>query len=183
MTADAVSSIITEIQKTDDYFTKAHLIELLKKQHGVTIKDISSKLRMKPSYVCHIMRLNRIPEMVIDGYYSKLVSLSHLFVLSRVKDQKTMMDMYETVLKNNLSVLQTEELVRLELYGIKTEGDYIPKEELRHLIEKAIGSTRNASIRVIQTRVKTKLIVDMKGKVSSTAPLLRTILSQLRLGS
>ena len=71
--------------------------------------------------------------MIVDGYYSKLISISHLFMISRLKTKEDMMKIYEKVLSQNLTVLQTEAEVRDILYQIKTTGLVLDKNELKNI--------------------------------------------------
>ncbi len=122
--------IILQIKNETDFFNKAKLLRFLTDEKDLSIKELSSKLGLKPSYICHILRLNRIPEMIVDGYYSQLISISHLFVLSRIKDKSVMISVYEKILSESLTVAKTEQLVREHLYDIKTEGKRLSKAEI-----------------------------------------------------
>jgi len=101
---DQVNSIIEQIKKEEDIFTKAKLIKFLRKKKDIPLKDIARKLQLTSSYVCHILRLNNLPEIIVDGYYSKQITISHLFILSRVKDKNKLISIYEKVLTDSLTV-------------------------------------------------------------------------------
>jgi len=117
---------------------------------------------MKPAYVCHILRLNRLSELIMDGYYAKLITISHLFIISLLQSQEEQNKLYELILRDNLTVQQSEEHVRGILHGVTSEGEYIGKSELFPLVAQA-EKTQNASIKCIQTRIKTKITVEWKG--------------------
>ena len=122
-------NLIESIKKETDVMQKVRLLTHLTKTLDVKIIDIARKINVKSSYICHLLRLKRLPEAIVDGYYSNSISLSHLFIISRIKDKTKMIDVYEKVLADSLTVKATEELVRDILYGIKTEGEYIGPEE------------------------------------------------------
>ena len=63
--------LVEQIKNETDIFNKAKLIEFIIKQKKERIVDLAKKLSMKPSYICHILRLNRLPDLVIDGYYAR----------------------------------------------------------------------------------------------------------------
>lgn len=157
-----VVDYIEQIKREPDYFGKTKLINFLIHQKNIRVKDLAEALQMKPSYLCHIMRLNKLSEIIMDGYYSKLISMSHLFVISLLQSQTDIMDVYEMVLRDNLTVLQTEELVRGKLHGVTSEGEYIQEDKIKNT--KAVLKTRfNADAKATQTRTKTKLLIEWKG--------------------
>ncbi len=154
---------IEQIKNEADYFGKTKLVNFLIHQKNLKVKDLAAALDMKPSYLCHIMRLNRLSEIVMDGYYSKLISMSHLFVLSLLKTNEDIMTIYEKVLGENLTVLQTEELVRAKLHGIQPGGRYVEESKVESLKSK-VKNIFGADVKVTQTRLKTKLLIEWKGQ-------------------
>jgi len=166
---------VEQIKKETDVFIKARLLNFLKKEKGWRVIDLSQRLNLKPSYICHLLRLNRLPEIVVDGYYNKMISKSHLFVLSRLPSEKEMIKVYELILEKNLDVSKTENLVREIVYQIKNEGDYLSLEEKEDLIKKIESLEENIKAKVIQTRVKSKLIIEIKGSLKKTSKILRKI--------
>jgi len=166
---------VEQIKKETDVFVKARLLNLLKKEKGWRVIDLSQRLNLKPSYICHLLRLNRLPEIVVDGYYNKMISKSHLFVLSRLPSEKEMIKVYELILEKNLNVSKTENLVREIVYQIKNEGDYLSLEEKEELIKKIELLGENIKAKIIQTRVKSKLIIEIKGSLKKTTEILRKI--------
>lgn len=157
-----VLDYIEQIKREQDYFGKTKLINFLIRQKNVKVKDLAASLGLKPSYLCHIMRLTKLSEIIMDGYYSKLISMSHLFVISLLKTQTDIMDIYEIVLRDNLNVLQTEELVRKKLHGVSSEGEYIQESRIENL-ELRIKEIYKAKTKMTQTRTKTKLLIEWKG--------------------
>ncbi len=153
---------IEQIKKETDYFGKTKLINFLIHQKHIKVKDLAAALGLKPSYLCHIMRLNKLSEIIMDGYYSKLISMSHLFVISLLQTETDIMDIYEVVLRDNLTVLQTEELVRGKLHGVSSEGEYMQEERITNLKSK-MKNNFNAETKVTQTRTKTKILIEWKG--------------------
>jgi hypothetical protein len=104
-----------------------------------------------------------------------MISKSHLFVLSRLPSEKEMIKVYELILEKNLDVAKTEDLVREIVYQIKNEGDYLSLEEKEDLIKKIESLEENIDVKVIQTRVKAKLIIEIKGSLKKTSKILRKI--------
>ena len=127
------------------------------------------------------MRLNRLSEIVMDGYYSKLISMSHLFVLSLLKSPEDIMNVYEKVLSQGLTVLQTEELVREQLHGVRSGGRYIDEIKIKNAQSK-LKNEFGSDVKVTQTRLKTKFLIEWKGsredRMKGVEHFLRMIESQ-----
>jgi hypothetical protein len=171
--------IIQNIKESSDFFQKAKLIQYLQKEKKYSTKNLSYALELKPAYFCHIVRLNKLPEMVVDGYYSELISVSHLFIIARLKEHNHMIAVYEKALSQNLTVLQTEELVREYLYHVKAEGDHIQKQDLDRMVEQVKQKQKGISVKVIQTRVKAKIVLEVKGNLKKSSQALMSILEDL----
>lgn len=180
---EEVRRTIQQILSDPDYFHKAKLINHLLKHRLISLKDLSRELNMKSSYVCHVMRLNKLPEIVIDGYYSKLITLSHLFVLSRLKDEESMAAIYEKVLHDSLTVLQTDYLVRKALHNVTTEGDRLTEDEVNIFMSELSTLGSDVSVRVVQTRIKARIQIEIKGNLSKTTEALRKVISKLAGGN
>ncbi len=165
---DDIQHAYERIKNSKDIFEKARLLKFLK-EYDIRLMDISKELGMKPSYVSHFLRLNKLPEIIIDGYYARLVTASHLFIIARLKDIKTMVKVYEKVLGENLTSLQTESVIREELYQTKTEGDRLSKDDVERferLLHRLLGEV---SVDLIQTRIHSKLIITAKGSLAKTS--------------
>ncbi len=167
-----------QIEKEDNIFVKARLISHLKKE-GLRTKDIGQRLKLQPAAVCHLLRLIRLPEIVVDGYYSHLLTASHLFIISRLKTVTDMNQAYEAILSNNLSVMQTESLIRDKLYHIKSDGTYLSNEERKKYTDRLTLGKRDVNCTVVQTRTKSQITMKMKGSLAQTTPWVKNVLALL----
>jgi len=174
-----LQSYIDQLKKEEDIFSKSKRLYHLVYERNVRIVDIAKSLGKTSSYICHLLRLANLPEMVVDGYYAKLVSLSHLFIISRIKDSKKLLEVYEKILKESYTVQETEELVREVLYEIQSKGKRLTEEELKTAIEKIKVNNREMDIKVVQTRIKGKAIIEMKGSLEKTSAALKDVLAKL----
>jgi transcriptional regulator with XRE-family HTH domain len=171
---DEIQQAYDRIKGTHDIFEKARLLKFLKEK-DLRLTDIANELKMKPSYVSHFLRLNKLPDIVVDGYYAKLVSASHLFIIARLKDYKSMVSVYEKILSESLTSTATEILVREELYQTKTEGERIKKddiERMERLLQRALGDIK---LDHIQTRIHSKLTITTKGSLEHTTNVIKKL--------
>lgn len=174
-----IDHVVEQIKKEKNIITKAKLLRFLTVDKELRIKDVSHMIGMKESYVCHILRLNKLDDMIVDGYYSKLISISHLFIISRLRTPEEIRLAYEKVISDNLTVLQTEELVREILYEMKSTGEHLPHEEIEKAKKAISDMFTGTKLKLIQTRIKSKLILEMKGGLTDSTPVIRSIIKKL----
>jgi len=160
-----------------DIFNKAKQLLLLRKEYQLKIKDIADVFQVKSSYICQLMRLNHLPEMIKDGYYGKQINISLLFIISRLRSEQDIVNAYEKILQSGFSVAQTESLVREILYKIKDKGDYLNREEIKGLFKLIKDVNPDLMIKFRQTKIKTLLRIEMKGNLETTSTLIRRIIS------
>ncbi len=174
-----ITSLLKQIKESDDIFQKSRLLEYLIREKNLRVIDLANKIGYKSSYICHLLRLKKIPEVIVDGYYSKSISSSHLYILSRLNDKKQMIDLYEKILGEDYTVGQTESAVRNYLYQVKSIGKYINKENTEKLTQKIKEKYSELDIKIIQTRIKGKIILEIKGDLEKSSKILKQILEKL----
>ncbi len=176
-----INELAAQFSSLKDPFEKTNFLTKAQQQ-GFSLKDLAKALRVNVSYLSHFKRLKKLPEMIVDGYYANSISLSHLFVISRLSDQKQMISLYEKVLRDNLSVKQTESEVREILYHVGNEkGEYFPEEKKEAIItslKKLLAKEIN--VKIIQTRIKAKVILEAKGNLKATSSFLEKLLRLLQ---
>jgi len=176
-----ITSLLNQIKVDKDIFQKSKLLDYIIKEKKLRIIDLANKIGFKPSYICHLLRLKKIPEVVVDGYYSKSISSSHIYILSRLNDKKQMVELYEKILGQNYTVKQTENAVRDYLYQVKSIGKYINKESAEKLTRKIKEKFPELNIQIIQTRIRGRVIFEIKGDLESSSKILKKILEKLTL--
>jgi len=174
-----IDDLIISIKEEKDVFSKANQIANVLKEKNLKIIDLAKKLDITSSYICHLLRLNKLPDIIVDSYYSKSINISHLFILSRINNQEKMLAAFEEILKKSLTVIATEELVREYLYGIKTKGNHLRLKAKEEMVKKFLEKHPEAKIKIIQTRIKGKIIIEIKGDLTKTSKAISDITSQL----
>lgn len=174
-----VHKIIDQIKNESNFFTKAHLLEFLRKQYEVPVKDLAQALSLQSSSISHILRLNKLPDIMIDGYSSQMVSISHLFIIARLSTHEQMMQAYEKVLADSLNTAQTEVLVRDLLYHVSSKGTKIEKSKIDEVRESIGKGKKDVQVKVVQTRIKGTLSIEVKGNLAETTQELEKFLTKL----
>ncbi len=177
-----VEEILKTIHEQPDPIVQAELIDKAVNA-GIRVVQIANKLDMSSSYVSHLRRLKKLPLLIINGYYDKTVSLSHLFILSRLATQEEMAFVYEEILTQNLSASQTERRVFELTSGKKITGNKLSKEWFTQL-EKTIASIApSIDVSTIQTRRKGEIIISFNGSLDQTSGVFEKIKNHLEKDS
>ena len=174
-----MTSLLNQIRSDKDIFQKSRLLEYVIKEKNLRITDLANKIGYKPSYICHLLRLKKVPDVIVDGYYSKSISSSHIYILSRLNDKKQMIELYEKILVENYTVKQTESAVREYLYQVKSIGKYIDKESIEKTTKIIKEKYPELNVQIIQTRIKGKIILEIKGDLEKSSKILKKILEKL----
>lgn len=167
---------ITRIKSEEDPIKKSHLIYSVYKNKDLKLRAVAEALSTSIISVCNLLRIRKLPDIVIDGYYSQTISLTHLFIISRLKTTEDMVALYEQVLGQSLTTAQTEAAVREKLYNLKAEGDHLSKEEKEKLRTFYKSFDPNIDVTIIQTRIRAKIILSVKGNLKETKKVLMKLI-------
>ena len=85
-----INSLYLSFKEEKDLFKKVKSLTALRKEKNISLIEISKNVGLSPSYLSHMIRLNKLPELILDGYYSNLISVTHLYIISRLKNIKDM---------------------------------------------------------------------------------------------
>ena len=176
-----MSSLINlyeDFKSESDHFKKSSILHKLSKELDIKLSEISKNINLSPSYISHIMRLKKLPDLIVDGYYSNLISITHLYIISRLAKHQEMIEVYEEVLTKNLTTIDTEYIVRQKLYGIKEEGSFMLDEEKKQISDK-LKNLLGGEIKIIQSRIKSKLLLEIKGNLKETTEKLKKLMDFL----
>ncbi|OGK57012.1 hypothetical protein A3J15_01765 [Candidatus Roizmanbacteria bacterium RIFCSPLOWO2_02_FULL_38_10] len=175
---DAVQEIkitIDSIKSETNILEKARLLDLLKQGNNLRIKELANLLSESPSKICQILRLIGLPDIIREGYLSKTISATHLIILSRIKDETTLIAIYEKILADNLSTLRTEDLVRQHIYQVSPNGLKVPGVITETIISSLKNQVPDAEIEINQTRIKATINIILKGDLKKTTQALTKI--------
>ncbi len=175
LSTDDYKERIRLIKAENDPFKKAEMLSKLHREDDIKVKDIAKDLSVSPSYVCNYQRLLRIPFLIRDGYYSEMISTTHLFVIARLASEEDMISVYEETLEKALPTQLTEELVRTRLHGIKGKGEYLSHDHIQEITEAIQSIHDDMHVKIVQTRLRAKVIIETKGNLEETSAVLNAI--------
>jgi len=106
-------AIVENVQRIDlNPLERAQAYRRLMDEFNMTNQEISEKVSKSPSYISNTIRLLILPDALKDALMAGATSEGHARALAALEDPHLIINAYKDVLKRNLSVRGTEELVR-----------------------------------------------------------------------
>lgn len=106
-------ALVENIQRADlNPLEEALAYKQLAEEFGLTQEQIAQRVGKSRVAVANILRLLKLPEPIKARLADGLITEGHARALLAVTDQTTQQHLLSQIIKNNLSVRQTEELVR-----------------------------------------------------------------------
>lgn len=106
-------AIVENVQRVDlNPLERAQAYKRLMDEFNLTNAEISQRVSKSPSYISNTIRLLTLPDALKDALMSGQTTEGHVRALSALEDPHLIIEAYKEVLKRNLSVRGTEELVR-----------------------------------------------------------------------
>lgn len=106
-------AIVENVQRIDlNPLERAQAYKRLMGEFGMTNSEIAERVSKSPSYISNTIRLLILPDALKDALMSGATTEGHARALAALEDPHLIIDAYKEVLKKNLSVRGTEELVR-----------------------------------------------------------------------
>tara|TARA_B110000003_G_scaffold113243_1_gene115833 strand:+ start:20503 stop:21375 length:873 start_codon:yes stop_codon:yes gene_type:complete len=96
----------------------------------LTQEDLSSRVGKKRSTVTNYLRLLKLDPIIQTGMRDGFISMGHGRAIINIENPKNQLNIYETILRDKLSVRQTEELVKnskKSQSSIKVNKKVLPK--------------------------------------------------------
>lgn len=185
-------AIVENVQRIDlNPLERAQAYKRLMEEFGLANQEIAERVSKSPSYISNTMRLLTLPDALKDAIMSGATSEGHARALAALEEPHLIINTYKEVLKRNLSVRGTEELVRKlrvkEGIGPKKQADvslmHIMSEEIDR-IQTDLSSVfsqkiAKSSVRCVQTGKTAKIEVRLDGVPEKTGPILEDIYQAL----
>lgn len=106
-------AIVENVQRMDlNPLERAQAYRRLMDEFGMVNQEIAERVSKSPSYISNTIRLLTLPDALKDALMSGATSEGHARALAALEDPHLIIIVYKEVLKRNLSVRGTEELVR-----------------------------------------------------------------------
>jgi ParB family chromosome partitioning protein len=182
-------AIVENVQRVDlNPLERAQAYYRLMNEFGLSNQEVAQKVGKSPSYISNTLRLLQLPDALKDGLLSLATSEGHVRALAALGDDRLMVEAYKVVLRNNLSVRGTEELVRNYRFEADKKKkvnpfEKQPTESISQLtvsprldkMQRGLSRVLMSRVKISQSRVQTKLVILINGTMSETNPILDKI--------
>ncbi len=181
-------AIVENVQRVElNPLERAQAYTRLMEEFALTNAEIAERVSKSPSYISNTIRLLTLPDALKDALMSGATTEGHVRALSGLEDPHLIINTYKEVLKRNLSVRGTEELVR----KMKASQGIGPRKgatsNTMHIMSEEIDRVQNdltaaLSKRVDKTQVKcsqtgkrVKIEMLIEGDPAKTTPVLEDL--------
>ncbi len=176
----ALQTRIDAIKAERNPLTQAKMVAEIRETSDITNRKLAELLGVKPSHLSHLIRVLKLPDILIDGFVSKQLSFTHLVIISRLKTHDEQISLYEEILSRTMSIAQTEHRVRELLYQVNSDGQYVSQDHMAAYADRISKSLGGAKVQVIQTRIKCKIIIEQPGNLEKTTEFLENTVTRFR---
>lgn len=169
-------AIVENVQRTNlNPVERGNAYKRLVEDFNMMVGEVAKRVGKSISFVSNSLRILNLPASVTDGLMSGDISEGHAKALTGLEDSYLINEAYKEILRKNLSVRQTEDLVRKfkeKETGRKkrTTSSKTPLliherlDTMVHDIERKVG----AKCRVVRSTRSTKLMITIPGKYEQT---------------
>lgn len=180
-------AIVENVQRIDlNPLERAQAYRRLMDEFNLTNGEISIRVSKSPSYISNTIRLLTLPDALKDAVMSGQTTEGHVRALSALEDPHLIIEAYKEVLKKNLSVRGTEELVRrlrarVGLPPKKSaviEDMRIISEEIDNIeqdLSSVLSRFSRTEVKLEQTGKKATVRMSIEGTPDQTVEILKDI--------
>lgn len=158
-------AIVENVQRVDlNPLERAQAYKRLMDEFNLGNAEIAERVGKSPSYISNTIRLLTLPDALKDAVMSGQTTEGHVRALSALEDPHLIIEAYKEVLKRNLSVRGTEELVR----RLRAQVGLPPKksaviEDMR-IISDEVDSIEGGLASILSRDLKTQVKLEQTGK-------------------
>ncbi len=124
-------SIVENVQREDlNPIEKALAYRRLIDEFGLGTTEVAKRVGKSVPAVSNTIRLLSLPDAIKDALVAGVITEGHVRPLLSLGDTKLMLDVFKTILRDNYTVRQTEELARKVKGDIQQKEPPAPKDQL-----------------------------------------------------
>lgn len=181
-------AIVENVQRQDlNPLERAQAYRRLMDEFNLTNADIAQRVGKSPAYISNTIRLLTLPDALKDALMSGQTTEGHVRALAGLEDPHLIVEAYKEVMRRNLSVRGTEELVRKmkSQHGIAPKAStplskaIIINEEVERIQEglsmALTTGIEKAAVKYVLTGNQAKLEIKLPGNPNTTTETIRKI--------
>jgi ParB family chromosome partitioning protein len=187
-------AIVENVQRQDlNPLERAQAYKRLMDEFGLTNAEIATRVSKSPAYISNTIRLLTLPDALKDALMSSQTTEGHVRALAALEDPFLIIEGYKEVLKRNLSVRGTEELVRkmrsrhgiISKKGARVEIMHIMNDEvdqIEHGITNILTNMEvKPAVKYVLTNSQAKLEIKLPGDPEKTNQVIRRVFEALQM--
>ncbi|KKQ96751.1 MAG: hypothetical protein A3C27_03795 [Candidatus Levybacteria bacterium RIFCSPHIGHO2_02_FULL_39_36] len=181
-------SIVENVQREDlNPVERAQAYKRLIDEFGISVTEVAKRVGKSLPYISNTIRLLTLPDAIKDALAAGVITEGHVRPLISIGDPKLMLGAFKRILVEGISVRGAEEVARQLKSEVqqkephkKRDKLYIP--ELEEMSKKIMETRGYSRVQVDQSRIKARIIIEVKGDETETKPLLEDIFFRLTNG-
>ncbi len=151
-------ALVENIQRKDlNPVEEARAYADLIDEYGYTQEEIAKKVGRSRSSIANSLRLLDLPESVLEKLAEGALSEGHAKVLLSIKDKEVLEKAAETVVAKELSVRETEKLVKALLEAPKPEVRVVYDVDHTKILEQKVQSIIGHTVKIVQNGKKSSI--------------------------
>lgn len=152
-------ALVENIQRSDlNPVEEAQAYAALIDQYGMTQEEVAEQIGKSRSSVTNSLRLLDLPDAVLSMLAAGTLSSGHAKVLLRIKDGEKLKTAAEKVAELELSVRETEKLVKSLLAEPKPEKE-LPAIDYTKALETSVQQKLGRTVKIKQNGVKSSITI------------------------
>lgn len=160
-------SIIENIQRENlNVLEEAEAYHRLIKEFNYTQEKVAEKIGKNRSTIANLLRLRSLPDAIKKSLVDEMISMGHARALLGAGPEEHQLCLFETVLKKQLSVRQTEKLVKQAKKEPKKLQKKISAAERKFLDDTSVVISKNiqSKVKIQKNGNKGKIEIKFKSK-------------------
>ena len=158
-----VMALVENIQRHDlDPIEIALSYQRLIDEIQLTQEQMSERVRKKRSTIANYLRLLKLDPIIQTGIRDGFISMGHGRAIINIEDQDVQTDIYQKIVSENLSVRETEALVKIYQDGLKP-APAKPKKATNFTIA---DEQKKAFTEFFGSKIEVKIAGNGKGKIT-----------------
>lgn len=178
-------SIVENVQREDlNPIERALAYKRLIDEFGLGTNEVAKRVGKSAPTVSNTIRLLSLPDAIKDALVAGVITEGHVRPLISLGDPKLMLDVFKKILKDNLTVRQTEDLSR-RIKGEEQQKDpksqvtqlWVPEQD--EMAKELAGKYKFDDVKIYQSSKLARMTVVVKGNVDETTKKIKQIHSIL----
>ncbi|WP_066634167.1 ParB/RepB/Spo0J family partition protein [Desulfolucanica intricata] len=159
-------SLIENVQREDlNCLEEAIAYKKLMDTFGLTQEEVSNRVGKSRPFIANHIRLLTLPDEIKDMLIHNVISTGHAKVLLALEDPGMQIQVAEKIAENNLSVRDTEKLIKDILNKKETKKKVIVKDDYFINLENKLNNLFNTRVNIkVNKKGKGKIEIEYKNK-------------------